>query len=151
MKTVIVNLLTSTNCKKTASIVEEELRFHIDTLERKYARDGMSAAEAKSAALRRFGNFERIKHQCVTITRRNSPLRRALKTSSILIGLTGLAIHILSMDLKVAHVGDTLVMIAISGRLLLYVRGLNYQTLLSDTKQTSVSLVAGTPEDDAQT
>ena len=151
MKTVIVNLLTPTNCKKSASVVEEELRFHIDTLERKYAEDGMSAAEAKAAALRRFGNVERIKHQCVNITQRNSPVRRVLKTASILIGLTGLAIHFLSPDPTVAHVGDTLVMIAISGRLLLYVRGLNYRTFLSETKQTSVSLVTDTPEDGAQT
>jgi hypothetical protein len=31
----------------------------------------------------------------------------------------------LSPDQNIAHIGDTLIMIAISGRLLLYVRGLN--------------------------
>lgn len=80
---------------------------------------GMSSADAKAAALKRFGNPYRIRNQCVEIRRRGSPLRRALKTFSILLALTGLAIHILSSNYKVARVGDTLIMIASSGRLLL--------------------------------
>lgn len=143
----IAGLVSRSNHHQTSSQIEEELRFHIASLERKYAQDGMCVAEAKAAALRRFGNVERIKQQCVNISRRNSPLRRLLRISSILIGLTGLAIHILSSDLKVAHVGDTLVMIAIAGRLLLYVRGLKYRTFLPGTKQTSLSAVSDTPED----
>jgi len=111
--------------RKTALEVEEELQFHIEMLERKYAQQGMSDAHAKAAALRRFGNLERVKKQCVDISRRNSLLRRILKASSIVIALTGLAIQILSSDYKVARIGGMLIMIAISGRLLLYVRGLS--------------------------
>ena len=151
MKTVIVNLLTPTNRKKTAFDVEEELRFHIDTLERKYAQDGMAVGEAKAAALRRFGNLEAVKQQCVDIRRRNSLPRRVLKTILIVIALTGLSIRILSPDLKIAHIGDTLIMIAVSGRLLLYVRGLSPWTFLPETKRTSLSVVASTPEDGART
>ncbi|HKG60790.1 MAG TPA: permease prefix domain 1-containing protein [Pyrinomonadaceae bacterium] len=110
--------------RKTSLDVAEELQFHIEMLELKYAQQGLSAAEAKAAALRRFGNLETVKRQCVTISRRSSLLRRFLKTSAILIALTGLAIHMLSSHYKVAHIGDTLIMIAIAGRLLLYVRGL---------------------------
>ncbi|MCA1576913.1 MAG: permease prefix domain 1-containing protein [Acidobacteria bacterium] len=124
MKFALPNLLTHANYK-TALEVDEELRFHIDMLERKYAQDGMSAAEAKAAASRRFGNVERIKQQCVHISRRKSLLRRVLKTSSIVLALIGLSIRILGPDQNIAHVGDTLIMIAISGRLLLYVRGLS--------------------------
>ena len=108
--------------KKTAFEVEEELQFHVDMLELKYAREGMSDAHAKAAALKRFGNLERVKKQCVNISRRNSLLQRVLKASSILIALTGLAIHALSFDYRVARIGTTLIIIAISGRLLLYVR-----------------------------
>jgi hypothetical protein len=108
--------------KKTAFQVEEELQFHVEMLERKYVREGMSDAHAKAAALKRFGNFERIKKQCVNISRRSSPLQRVLKASSILIALTGLVIHALSSDYKVARIGTTLIIIAISGRLLLHVR-----------------------------
>ena len=120
----VANLLR----RRIAFDVEEELQFHIELLERKFTADGMSAADAKAAALKRFGNPDRIWNQCVEISRRNSPLRRTLKAFSILLALTGLAIRILSPDLKVAHIGDTLMMIAISGRLLLYVRGLSPQT-----------------------
>ena len=114
--------------QKTSLDVEEELSFHIELLERKYAQQGMSAIAAKTAALRRFGNLETVKRQCVTIRKRSSLLRRVLKTSSILIALTGVAIHMLSSDYKVGRIGSMLIMIAIAGRLLLYVRGLSTTT-----------------------
>jgi hypothetical protein len=110
--------------KKTAREVEEELQFHIDMLERRYAQQGMPDAYAK--ALKRFGNLERIKKQCVVISLRNNLLRRVFKTSSILIALTGLSIHILSSDYKVARIGTMLITIAVFARLLIYVRG-NYR------------------------
>src|SRR5215212_7636447 len=149
MKIAIVNLLMRRNSKKTAFEVEEELQFHIEILERKYAQQGMSVAHAKAAALKRFGNTERIKKQCLDISRRHSLLRRILKTSSILIALTGLAIHTLSSDYKVARIGAVLIMIAVSGRLLLYVRGLSPWIFLSGTK-TSLSVVTDTPKDAAR-
>ena len=124
MKFALAHLLTHPN-HKTALEVEEELRFHIDMLEGKYIQQGMSAAEAKTAAAKRFGRLESISRQCVAISKRNSPLLRVLKTSSILVALTGLSIRIFSPDPTVAHIGDTLILIAISGRLLLYVRGLS--------------------------
>ena len=111
--------------KKTAFEIEEELQFHVEMLERKYAQQGMSDAHARAAALKRFGNLQRVKQQCVNISRRNSPLRRILKVSSILLALTGLTIHTLTSDYKVARIGTMLIAIAISGRLLLYLRGLS--------------------------
>ncbi len=125
MKIAIVKSFIRRNHRKTAFEIEEELQFHIEMLERKYAQQGMSDARAKAAALKRFGNLERIKRQCVHISRRNSILRRILKISSILIALTGLAIHTLSSDYKIARIGTMLITIAVSGRLLLYVRGLS--------------------------
>lgn len=135
------------NSRKIPLEVEEELQFHIYMLERKYAQRGMSAAAAKSAALSRFGNLEKVKKQCVDISRRHTLLRRVLKASSVLIALTGLAIHVLSSDYKIARIGTMLIAIAIFGRLLLYVRGLSSWTFLPRTKQTSLSLVTDTPED----
>ena len=110
--------------KKTSFDVEEELQFHIEMLERKYTQQGMPAAEATAAASRRFGNLETVKRQCVTIRKRSSPLQRVLKISLILIAVAGLVINILSSDYKVGRIGSVLIMIAIAGRLLLYVRGL---------------------------
>lgn len=109
--------------RRTALDVDEELQFHIEMLERKFNEHGMSSADAKAAALRRFGNPDRVRRQCIEISRRSNPIRRCLKIFSILLAFTGLAIYILSSDYKVAHIGETLIMIAISGRLLLYVRG----------------------------
>ena len=123
--------------RKTSLDVEEELRFHIEMLERKYTQEGMSVAEAKTAASRRFGNLETVKRQCVTIRKRSSHLRRVLKLSLILIALIGLAIHMLSSDYKVGRIGSMLIMIAIAGRLLLYVRGLTLPARNSEKPECS--------------
>jgi len=132
------------NRKQTTFDVEEELQFHIEMLQGNYTRHGMSAAEAKTAAARRFGNFERVKRQCVDIRRRNSLLRRVLKTSTILIALIGLSIHFLASNYKVERIGNTLIMIAIAGRLLIYVRGLGPSSFL---RTNATSVITGTPDD----
>ena len=147
MKNAIANLLKSSNRKQIAFEVEDELQFHIEMLERKYVQDGMSAAAAKAAALRRFGSLERAMKQCVDIRSRNSLLRRVLKISLIILGLTGFLIRIVSSDLRIDHVGDVLIVIAIAGRLLLYVRGLSPSTFLSGTDETCPSIVTETPKD----
>jgi hypothetical protein len=147
MKDAIANLFKKSNRNQIAFEVEDELQFHIEMLERKYAEDGMSAAAAKAAALRRFGSLERAMKQCVDIRSRNSLLRRVLKTLLILLGLSGFLIRILSSDLRVDQVGDVLIMIAIAGRLLLYVRGLSPSTFLSGTNETCPSIVTETPPD----
>jgi hypothetical protein len=147
MKTTLANLFKNRNRKQIVFEVEDELQFHIEMLERKYAQQGMSAAAAKAAALRRFGSLERAMTQCVNIRNRNSLVRRVLKTSLIILGLSGLLIRILSPDFKVGRIGDVLLMIAISGRLLLHVRGLSPSTFLSGTNETCPSIVTETPQD----
>ena len=123
--------------RKTSLDVEEELRFHIEMLERKYIQQGMPAVEARAAASRRFGNLQTVKRQCVTIRKRSSPLQRVLKTSLIFIALAGLAIHMFGSDYKVVRMGTTLIMIAIAGRLLLYVRGLTLPNRNSEKPECS--------------
>ena len=123
--------------RKTSLDVEEELQFHIEMLELKYAQQGMSVAQAKTAASRRFGNLDTVKRQCVTIRKRSSPLRRVLKASLFLVALAGLAIHMLGSHYKIVRIGDTLIMIAIAGRLLLYVRGLTFPTRNSEKPECS--------------
>jgi len=118
------NFLASLNSRQIACDVEDELRFHLEMLELKYAQHGISAAEAKAAALRRFGNVEKFKRQCVQIRRRSSLLQRFLKTLLTTLVPLGLAIHLLSSERNVTRIGHILIIIAIFGRLLLYVRGL---------------------------
>ena len=134
MKIALRQLLP--NRRKTTFEVDEELQFHLDMLERKYAQQGMPDAHAKTAALERFGNLERVRKQCVAIRRRNSLLRRVLNTASILIALTGLAIHSLNSDYKVTRIGTMLITIAVSGRLLVYVRGLSPNPPKKDAAQS---------------
>jgi hypothetical protein len=64
--------------------------------------------------------------------------------------LTGLAIQTLSLDYKVARIGAVLIMIAVAGRLLLYVRGLSPATFLSGS-HTSLSVITDTSKDTART
>ena len=124
MKIAIASLLKRSPRNEIALEVEDELCFHVEMLERKYVQQGMSPAEAKTAALRRFGDLEKYKRQCEHISRRNRGVRRVLKALLTLLGLAGLVIRILGTDRRIDHVGDLLIMIAIFGRLLLYVRGL---------------------------
>ena len=145
MKLALANLFSRLNRNKTALEVDEELQFHLAMLERKYMQEGMCAADAQAAALRRFGNFQRVKQQCVEITKRSTLLRRVLKTSLMLMGLAGLLISIGSSNYKVGRIGHVLIMIAIMGRLLLYVRGLGPFTYLAGVKATSITDPAKTP------
>ena len=141
MKTILDKLFKNANRKQIVFEVEDELQFHIEMLERKYIQDGMSAAAARAAALRRFGSLERAMKQCVAIRSRNSVARRILKTASILLALTGLSLRIFGSEVNVHHMGDVLIMIAIAGRFLLYVRGLSPSTFLSGTDETCPSIV----------
>ena len=135
-----MRLLKHLDHKKIAFDVEDELRFHVEMLQEKYTRHGMSPAEAKAAAQKRFGNFERVKNQCVQISRRSSLLQHVLKTSLILIAFTGLLINILNSDYKVERIGTLLIAIAILGRVLLYVRGLSSASFLPRTKETTLAI-----------
>lgn len=126
--------------------VDEELNLHVDLLQREYIRRGMSPEEARAATLKRFGNFDRVKSECVAISRRSHPLQRAFKIFLILLALTGLIVRIASTDRHIDHIGGTLIAIAVAGRLLLYVRGLSPSRFLPRNKTTSFSLFTGDPE-----
>jgi hypothetical protein len=148
MKTILAKLFRNPYRKQIVFEIEDELHFHIEMLERKYIQDGMSATAAKAAALRRFGSLEKAMKQCVDIRSRNSLRRRILKASLIILGVIGLSIRVLSSHLNFVHFGDVLIMLAIAGRLLLYVRGLSPSTFLSGTDETCPSIV--TPRDNSK-
>jgi len=120
--------------------VEEELHLHVELLQREYMQRGMSPEEARAATLKRFGNFDRVKNECVAICRRSHPLQRAFKIFLILLALSGLIIRITSTDYYVARIGPILITIAIAGRLLLYVRGLSPSRFLPKNKPSSFSI-----------
>ena len=47
--------------------VDEELRFHLDMRAAEYASRGMSPAEARRLAERRFGDEKKARTECITI------------------------------------------------------------------------------------
>lgn len=145
MEAVIARLLARLDGKTRELEVEEELSLHIELLAREHIQQGMSPAEAKVATLKRFGDLEKTKNQCLEISRRNHPLRPFLKAFFVLVALTGFVVRILSTDPHVAHVGDTLIAVAVSGRLLLYARGLSPSSFLPKNKPSSLSVLADGP------
>lgn len=121
----------------TASEIDEELRFHIELLTQEHLQEDISHAEAKDAAVRRFGNVELIKDQCLAISRRSHPLLVALKSFLILIFLSGVVVRIQSTALNTRRMGDLLIAIPILCGLLLYVRSLNPSNFLSQPESPS--------------
>ena len=105
--------------------VDEELRFHLDLLTEQNLPHSETSIEARAAALRRFGDLEAVKDECVEISKRSRPLTRALKSLFVLIILAGILVRIFGDEFHVDRVGTLLIAIGAMGRLFMYVRGLN--------------------------
>jgi hypothetical protein len=102
--------------------IDEELRFHLEMLTQERLLEGVPLAEAKDAALTRFGDVEQVREQCVEISRRSHPAILALKSLLILIALCGVVVRVLGTDFHIGRVGGTLIAVGILGRLLVYLR-----------------------------
>jgi hypothetical protein len=137
MKAVTGRLLKCFDSEQIKREIDEELRFHLELLTEALQQPDMSLAEAKDAALKRFGNVDQIKDQCVEISTRSSPLVRALKSFLILVFLVGVLVRVFSTEYHVLHVGDVLIAVGILGRLWVYVRGLNPSSFLSKPETSS--------------
>jgi len=118
--------------------IEEELRWHIELLTQEHLQHDMSFAEARDAALRRFGNVAQIKDECVEISRTNQPFVRAVTPFLIVVVVVGILARIYSTDIQVRHFGALLIAIPILIRLLLYARGLNPSSFLSKHETSSL-------------
>ena len=117
--------------------IEEQLHFHLELLTQANLQQDMSFEEAKNAALKRFGNVEQIKDQCVQISKRSHPIMRALKALLLLVFLTGVSVRVFGTELTVTRVGDLLIVVSMLARLLLYVRGLDPSGLVSKDETSS--------------
>jgi hypothetical protein len=137
MKAVIRRLLRRFDSEETKREIEEELCFHLDLLTQDHLQENLSSAEARGAALKRFGNVQLIKDECLEISSRRHPLISAMKSFLIAVFLVGVLIRVNSTEPNVTHLGDLLIAVPILGRLFFYVRGLNPSRFLSDHKTTS--------------
>lgn len=123
--------------EQVAREIEEELRFHVEMLTEANLRRDLPLTEATNAALKRFGNVEQIKDQCVEISRSGQPLVRALKAFLIPIFLLGVCVRVFSTELHATHMGDVSMVVAVLGRLFLYVRGLNPASFRAELETSS--------------
>jgi hypothetical protein len=137
MKAVKERLFKPLNRAEIGREIEEELRFHLELLTEEHLQLDLSLAEARAAALKRFGDVEQIKDQCVEISRRSHPYIRSLKFFLILIFLVGVLVRIFSPEYHVTRVGDILIAVGILGRLLVYARGLRPSSFLSQPETPS--------------
>ena len=117
--------------------IEEELRLHLELLTQEHLQQDMSLAEARDAALKRFGNVEQIKDRCMKIGSRNQPFLRAVTPFLVVVVIVGFLTRINATDIHVRHFGELLIAISILIRLLLYVRGLNPSRFSSKHESSS--------------
>jgi hypothetical protein len=137
MKTAIEGLFRRFDNQRADREIDEELSFHLELLTEALQQQDLSLAEARNAALKRFGNVEQIKEQCVEISRRNQPAIRALKSFLILVFLAGVLVRVFSTELNFTRMGDVLMAVGVLGRLLVYVRGLNPSSFVSKPEDSS--------------
>jgi hypothetical protein len=117
--------------------IDEELCFHLEMLSQEHLEQHMSLAEARDAALSRFGDVQRITDQCAEISRRRNPLLRALKSFMVLLFLLGVLVRVFSPEFHLTRMGGVLMAVGVLGRTLLYVRGLNPSSFLSRPETSS--------------
>jgi len=137
MKAVLRRLSRRFDSEVNQREVEEELGFHLDLLTQEYLQQDLSMGEATDAALKRFGNVELIKDQCLEISRRNHPLMPAMNCALVVVFLAGVLLRVYSPHRNVTNLGDLLIAVPILCRLLFYVRGWNPSRFLSEDKTKS--------------
>jgi hypothetical protein len=131
---VLNRLLTWLEERDPEQDVDEEFQFHLALLCERYEREGLSAQSALTASLERFGDVDHARQQCLAISRRSRPMMRALKVLFVLMFFAGVFVRIFQTELHLTRLGDVLMMVAISGRLFLYVRGLSPASFLSSDR-----------------
>ena len=143
MKTTLARLFHRFDREVIEREIEEELRFHLELLTQARLQH-MTLEGAKDAALKGFGNFERIKDQCVKISRRNHPSRRAFKCLLLIVLLVGVLLRVLSIDTNIRHCGDLLIAVPILTHLLLYVRDLSPSIFFSKPETSAPLMLSNT-------
>lgn len=103
--------------------VEEELQFHLDLLTEEHCRQDVPWEQAHAEAIKRFGDVEQIRDECVRIAGRNQPAVLALKWLFACVFLCGVLVRVFSTDYHVTRIGHLLLEVGALGRLLLYLRG----------------------------
>jgi hypothetical protein len=137
MKAVKERLFKPLNRAEIEREIEEELGLHLDLLTQEHLRLDLPLAEARAAALKRFGDVEQIRDECVEISRRRHPLILVLKSFLIVVFFAGVLLRVLIAEYHVKHCADILMAVGILGRLLVYARGLRPSSFLAKPETSS--------------
>ena len=135
---VINRLFPGTDRGRAHSEVDEELQFHLDLLTEELCRQNMPRDEAQTAALKRFGNLEQIRDECVRISRRNHPAVSALKWFFGFVFVVGVLVRVFSPEYHLTRMGDVLMAVGVLSRLLLYLRVMNPSRYFSKPDDSSL-------------
>lgn len=121
------------------SEVEEELQFHIDMQSCDYEKLGVAPAKSREMAEKRFGNVERIKDECVRISKRTTVLTWVLNAAFLMFLFVGLFVRIIGPEMHVRRVGDVMMMIGGLGVLLVYAKHAGAMVLRSNTQRLGLN------------
>lgn len=122
MKKILGFLFVRFDRSALAREVDAELRFHLEMQARDYEGQGLTSEEARIRAAQRFGDFSKIKTQCIRIGEDNDARRWAMKILFALAFVLGVVVRIVSSHVNITHAGDILMAIGVLGSLLLYAR-----------------------------
>ena len=100
--------------------VEEELSFHVELLRRDHLQQGFSLKAAAAAARKQFGDREKIKSECVAISRRNHPLLRGLRAFLVLMFVGGVMVRFSGPQATFRHLSNLMMAVPVLGHLLIY-------------------------------
>lgn len=116
------------------SEVAEELQFHLDMQSYDYEKLGVTPARSRVMAEKRFGNVEKIKDECVRISKRTTMLTWVLNATFLLFLIFGLFLRLLVPQMQVNRVGTVMIMIGTLGVLLVYAKHAGAMVLNSKTQ-----------------
>ncbi len=116
------------------SEVEAELQFHIEMQSCDYEKLGVTPAKSRAMAEKRFGNVERIKDECVRISKRTTVLTWILNAAFLLFLIFGLFLRLLVPQMQINRVGTVMIMIGMLGILLVYAKHAGAMVLNSKTQ-----------------
>lgn len=123
--------------------IEDELRFHIEMRTCDNIAAGMSAEDAEADAMRRFGDFDRIRVACEEIkSERLEGVMKAVKGIAWIIFGCGLALKLAAPVAGLQDVGIFLILIAGLWRLLIYLREIRPdQRRITAAEQPTLSVI----------
>ena len=124
MKSSINRLIDRLSSRRVESEVDEELRFHLETLADGFVRRGSSSTVAQAAALKRFGEVETIRRQCLAIARRRNPVTYCVKLALTCMFAAGLFLRLVASAPQFGRLADLSIAVAVLGILFLCVRTL---------------------------